>query len=123
MKTSMRKTGNFIRNNQRLLAMSLLVASIASCKKGVMEPSVETYNDSTLNAGVSAKATGNLIWSDNLEASSFFYTGVSKQTSTSYGITTATNPVYQGVKSARFELRDTDPESHNGTRSEISFPD
>jgi hypothetical protein len=124
MKTSMRKTGNFFRNNQRLLALSLAMTSVVACKKGVMEPSVETpYGDSTLNAAVSTKAIGNLIWSDNLEGSSFFYTGVSKQTSTSYGITTVSNPVYQGVKSARFELRDSDPETNNGTRAEISFPD
>jgi hypothetical protein len=124
MKTSMRKTGNFFRNNQRLLALSLAMTSVVACKKGLVEPSVETpYNDSTLNAAVSTKATGNLIWSDNLEGSSFFYTGVSKQTSTSYGITTASNPVYQGLKSARFELRDSDPETNNGTRAEISFPD
>jgi hypothetical protein len=121
MKTSMRNKGNFIRNNQRLLAMSLLVASIASCNKGVMEPSVETYDDSTLNASVSAKAIGNLVWSDNLDGSTFFKTVPSVQTATSYGITTASNPVYQGIKSARFELRESDPENHSGTRSEISF--
>jgi hypothetical protein len=123
MKTSMRKTGNFIRNNQRLLAVSLLMASIVSCKKGVMEPSVETYDDSNLDASVSTKATGNLIWSDNIDGSTFFSTGVSKQTSTSYGITAVSNPLYQGIKSARFELRDSDPETNNGTRAEISFPD
>jgi hypothetical protein len=122
MKTSMRRTGNFIRNNQRLLAMSLLVASIASCKKGVIEPSVETYGDSTLNASVSTKAIGNLIWSDNLEGTTSLFSSVpSVQKSTSYGMTTVTNPVYQGTKSARFELRDSDPESHSGTRTEISF--
>jgi hypothetical protein len=45
------------------------------------------------------------------------------QTATSYAITTVTNPAYQGSKAARFELRDTDPENHSGTRSEISFDD
>jgi hypothetical protein len=124
MKTSMRKTGNFFRNNQRLLALSLAMTSVVACKKGLVEPSVETpYADSTLNATVSTRATGNLLWSDNLEGSSFFYTGVSLQTATSYAITTVANPVYQGVKSARFELRDTDPENHSGTRTEISFPE
>jgi hypothetical protein len=124
MKTSMRKTGNFFRNNQRLLAVSLAMASVVACKKSVVEPSIEqTYGDSTLNASVSAKAVGNLIWSDNLEGSTFFTSVPSKQTATSYAITTVTNPVYQGSKSARFELRDTDPENHSGTRSEISFDD
>jgi hypothetical protein len=119
MKTTM-NTKNFFRTNQRLLAASLLMASIVSCKKSVIEPA---YDESVLNAPVSTKAIGNLIWSDNLEGATFFSTGVSKQTSTSYGITTVSNPYYQGVKSARFELRDTDPEIQSGSRSEISFPD
>lgn len=37
---------------------------------------------------------------------------------TSYGFTTASSPVYEGVKSGRFELRDTDP----NVRSEVRFP-
>jgi hypothetical protein len=121
MKTSMRKTGNFIRKNQRLLAVSLLLASIVSCKKGVVEPTVENSED--LNASVSTKAIGNLIWSDNADLSTLFGTYVKRHTATSYAITAVSNPVYQGVKSARFELRDSDPEVQSGTRSEISFPD
>lgn len=122
MKTSMRKSGNFFRNNQRLLALSLAMVSVVACKKSVVEPSVETtYDDSTLNASVSTKAIGNLIWSDNLDGSTFFKTVPSVQTATSYGITTVSNPVYQGTKSARFELRESDPENHSGTRAEISF--
>jgi hypothetical protein len=124
MKTSMRNTANFIRTNQRILAAALLMASIVSCKKAVMEPAAETqYDESTMNATVSAKATGNLIWSDNLEGSTFFSSVPSVQTATSYAITTVSNPVYQGSKAARFELRDTDAENHSGTRSEISFDD
>ncbi len=91
-----------------------------------MEPSAETSlgDDSTLNASVSTRATGNLIWSDNADlSSSLFGTYVKRHTATSYAITAVTNPVYQGVKSARFELRDSDPEVQSGTRSEISFPD
>ncbi len=34
MKTSMRKTGNFIRNNQRWLAAALLMASLLPAEKG-----------------------------------------------------------------------------------------
>src|SRR5688500_15024752 len=123
MKTSMRNTVNFIRTNQRILAAALLMASIVSCKKGVMEPAAPQYDESTMNATVSAKAVGNLIWSDNMESSTLCSTVPSKQTSTSYGITTVTNPVYQGSKAARFELRDTDAENHSGTRAEISFND
>ncbi|MCS3800612.1 polysaccharide lyase [Niastella sp. OAS944] len=123
MKTQMRNTAKFIRTNQRILAATLLMASFASCQKGVIEPAAPAYDESAMNAKVSAKATGNLVWSDNLEGSTFFSTVPSVQTATSYAITTVTNPVYQGSKAARFELRDTDPENHSGTRSEISFDD
>ena len=119
----MRNTANFIRTNQRILAAALLMASIVSCKKAVMEPAAPAYDESAMNASVSAKAVANLLWSDNLEGTSYFSSVPSVQTSTSYAITTASNPVYQGTKSARFELRDTDPENHSGTRSEISFND
>src|ERR1044072_844083 len=123
MKTQMRNTAKFIRTNQRILAATLLTASFASCQKGVIEPAAPAYDESAMNAKVSAKATGNLVWSDNLEGSTFFSTVPSVQPATSYAITTVTNPVYQGSKAARFELRDTDPENHSGTRSEISFDD
>jgi hypothetical protein len=119
MKTSMRTT-NFFRANQRLLAASLLMASIVSCKKAVIEP---TYDESALNAPVSTKAISNLIWSDNADGTSLFGTYVKRHTATTYAITAVSNPAYQGVKSARFELRDSDPEVQSGTRSEISFPD
>jgi hypothetical protein len=122
MKTSMKNAAKFIRTNQRILATALLMASIVSCsKKDVLEPAAPAYDESALNATVSAKAVGNLIWSDNLEGSTYFGSVPSVQKSMSYSITTATNPVYQGTKSARFELRDTDTENHSGTRSEISF--
>lgn len=124
MKTTMRNTINFIRNNQRILAASLVMASLASCTKNTIEPVAETqYDESTLNAKVSARVATNLVWADDLEGSTFFSTGMSRQTATTYGITTVTNPVYQGTKAARFELRDTDAKSNSGTRAEISFPD
>lgn len=116
----MRNTRNFIRKNQRVLAMSLLLASLYSCRKDVMEPTAEVTEEST----VSAKSLlGNLLFHDNLDALDFLTSYVSKQTGTSYGITASTAQYYNGTKSLRFELRDSDPEVKNGTRSEISFPD
>jgi hypothetical protein len=47
---------------------------------------------------------------------------ISTQTATSYGLQIVDSPVFEGKKAARFELRDSDPENHNGTRAEISFP-
>ncbi|AEW03316.1 hypothetical protein Niako_7095 [Niastella koreensis GR20-10] len=115
----MHKRGNLLRGNQRVLTVSLLLATLAACQKNVTQPKVD---DAALNQEVSTKATGNLIWQDNAEGSSLFSTMVTVQTATTYGITASTNEVFQGTKSARFELRDTDPENHSGTRSEIAFP-
>jgi hypothetical protein len=71
---------------------------------------------------VSVESISNLLYHENCDGSTIFSTYVSKQTSTSYGITASTEQFYNGTKSARFELRDTDPEVQSGTRAEISFP-
>jgi hypothetical protein len=122
MKTSMHKRGNLLRGNQRVLTVSLLLATLAACQKNV-EPKLDATASEEL---VSTKATtgGNIIWEENADASSFLSGGLtlSVQTATSYGITASTTEAYNGTKSARFEVRDTDPESHSGTRAEISFP-
>jgi polysaccharide lyase-like protein len=123
MKTSMLHTSNFFRKNQRVLAVSLLLASLYSCKKGVMEPSAEIMGDNTLNRTVTTNSISSLLYKENADGTSIFGTFVSKQTSTTYGVTASTSQFYNGIKSARFELRDTDTEIHNGSRSEISFPD
>lgn len=113
-------TKKFFRNNQRLLVFSLVIAAITSCQKEISDQSAKTQNTTTQRAAPSTELLGNLLWADNLEGLSFFL-GVSVQTSTSYGITTATSHCYQGLRSARFELRSGDRETNGGTRSEISF--
>lgn len=115
----MHKRGNLLRGNQRVLTVSLLLATLAACQKNVTEPKVD---DAALNQEVSTKATGPLIWSENADATSFLNTYVTLQTATSYGITASTQLANSGSKSVRFELHDTDPESHSGTRAEIATP-
>lgn len=56
---------------------------------------------------------------ENNDPLPFFLT---KQTATSYGLQIVDSPVYSGNKAARFELRDDDPGTNNGKRSEILFP-
>jgi len=118
----MHKRGNLLRGNQRVLTVSLLLATLAACQKNV-EPKLDAAASEEL---VSTKATsgGNIIWQENADGSSFLTGGLSLsiQYATSYGITASTAQAYNGTKSARFEVRDTDPESHSGTRAEISFP-
>lgn len=119
----MHNSNTFFRYSRRSLAASLLVVStFLSCNKEISTSSEEnTLNDEALNAPVSTRLLNNLIWADNLEGLLYFFTGVSVQKSTSYGITTTTSPVFQGTKSARFELRSGDNETNGGTRAEISF--
>ena len=115
-------TNNFFRYNQRLLAACLVVASLISCNKEISNPPTENLPTETdLNAPVSARLLSNLLWADNLEGLLSYFTGVSVQTSTSYGITRVSSPIFQGYKSARFELRSGDSETNGGTRAEISF--
>lgn len=117
----MYKKNNFFRNIQRFLAASLFIASIVSCNKEILDPSAEDLlNDATASIA-STELLTNLIWADNIDGLTYFNYNVYWQKSTSYGITTATTHLYQGSRSARFELRDSDAENHGGTRAEISF--
>ena len=63
-----------------------------------------------------------ILYQVGFENNDPFPSFLTKQTATPYGLQIVENPVYQGKKAARFELRDADPESNNGTRAEISFP-
>src|ERR1700754_2217676 len=110
----MHKRGNLLRRNQRVLTVSLLLATLAACQKNGIEPKLD--DGETSEEKVSTKATGHIIWQENADGSSLFNTLCGKQTATSYGITASTTESFNGTKSARFELRDTDPESHSGTR-------
>ncbi|MBO9202079.1 MULTISPECIES: polysaccharide lyase [Niastella] len=122
MKTLMHKRGNLLRRNQRVLSVSLLLATLAACQKNIDQKPVGI--DSEEQVSTQATSGGNIIWSENADGSSFLTGGLSLsiQYATSYGITQSTTQVFNGTKSARFELRDTDAESHSGTRAEISFP-
>jgi hypothetical protein len=123
MKTSMHKRGNLLRRNQRVLSVSLLLATLAACQKNIdKKPEDATASEEVVST--QALSGGNIIWQENADGSSFLNGGlsISIQYATSYGITASTTHAFSGAKSTRFELRDTDPESHSGTRAEISFP-
>ncbi|MET0636792.1 MAG: polysaccharide lyase [Chitinophagaceae bacterium] len=70
-----------------------------------------------------ASATGNLLYREDFETKTPFSTYVQKQIGTTYGLTVVASPVFQGKQAGRFELRDTDPITSGGTRSEVKFPD
>jgi hypothetical protein len=61
----------------------------------------------------------NLIYEETFEGPSPLASAVSLQTNTEHGFRVVTDPVYKGAKSARFELRASDPMIHRGKRSEL----
>jgi hypothetical protein len=63
-----------------------------------------------------------ILYKVDFEEKNPFPAFITRQTATSWGLQIVESPVYEGKKAARFELRDSDPENNNGTRSEISFP-
>ena len=63
-----------------------------------------------------------ILYKLDFEEANPFPSYVATQTATAYGLQIVDSPVFEGKKAARFELRDNDPENHNGTRAEISFP-
>lgn len=69
-----------------------------------------------------AALSQNIIYSETCDGPTLFASYVKKQTATTYAITQVADKCYSSAKSARFELRDTDPEVQSGTRSEIVFP-
>lgn len=70
---------------------------------------------------ISFATQGQILYHENADGPTLFNTVV-KQTSTKYGITQTKCFYYNGTRSAKFELRDTDPEIQSGTRAEITFP-
>ncbi len=116
----MEKTRKLPGKGKIMLSQVLLLATLFSCKKDVQEPVLVEENPA---ATVSALATNeNLIYTEKFEGSSAFSSYVSKQMETSYALTLAKSPVFEGSQSGRFELRDTDPMNNNGTRDEVAFP-
>jgi hypothetical protein len=63
-----------------------------------------------------------LIYQETFEGEAPLSTYVKKQFVAPHSFTVAGSPVFQGNKSGRLELRDSDPMNNNGTRAEISFP-
>lgn len=95
---------------------AFILSSLISCKK--LSKSIES--DSMLNKKASIRS-GNILYSEDAEGSTVF-SGLTKQTYTTYGINQSDSQHYTGSKSVRFELRDTDSMNNNGTRAEVAFP-
>lgn len=64
-------------------------------------------------------ASENILFEETFEGKNVLSKVVSLQTSSTYGFKVVNNPVYRGTRSGRFELRDSDPMIHRGTRTEL----
>lgn len=72
-------------------------------------------------AALSQKA-GNILWQESADGKWFNNSYAKFQAAASYSITATPTQYFNGNKSVRFELRDTDKEVQSGTRAEITFP-
>lgn len=70
----------------------------------------------------SQNISNSLLYHEAADSTVIFNTYVTKQTTTTYGITPVRCYSYNGAQSAKFELRDTDEMNNSGTRAEITFP-
>jgi hypothetical protein len=109
------KQNQFTLNRKKQIILSLLLLSAAM---------LYSHEEIFFNAGYlpHAKRQSPILYLLDFEDSDPFPSFLTKQTTTPYALQIVENPVYHGKKAARFELRDTDPENNNGTRSEIAFP-
>ncbi|WP_370627191.1 polysaccharide lyase [Pontibacter sp. HSC-14F20] len=83
----------------------------------------ELSPSAALSAEASQNATANHIFEETFEGSKAFSGRHTQFASTSYSFQMATNPVFRGAKSGRFELRSSDTQVANGTRAEVIVAD
>ncbi|MBX0332359.1 polysaccharide lyase [Pontibacter sp. HSC-14F20] len=105
----------------RNMMLPMLAGALAfSCEKKEME---ELSPSAALSAEASQNATANHIFEETFEGSKAFSGRHTQFASTSYSFQMATNPVFRGAKSGRFELRSSDTQVANGTRAEVIVAD
>jgi hypothetical protein len=108
---------NLYKKGKRMVFTVLLFASVVACQKTELEKPADRNP-----VQLATLSSDNLLYEETFEGSDPFGTYVSKQFGTSYAFSVVGSPVLAGAKAGRFELRDTDPLTSSGTRSEVSFP-
>jgi hypothetical protein len=82
----------------------------------------ESCSSCALDCGTCPGSSSNLIFDETFEGSTV-WAGVHKQFGTPYAFNVVSSPAFEGEKSGRFELREGDPVTSGGTRSEVLFPE
>lgn len=96
--------------------MLLLSISSLSCQKNKLDS--DPAGDH--GGGGTIPAEANLIFKETVEGSTPFSTAHSFEIGTwDYALQYVTNPVFQGLKAARFEIREAQPLVQDGKRAEV----
>ncbi len=104
---------------RRYILTPILLGTLAFSCENKEEVLPSTLNNAELT-GLATSA--NLLFNETFEGSSVF-SELRQQFGTSHAFQVVSNPVFVGSKSGRFELRDSDPETSNGTRAEVLYPE
>src|ERR1044072_8147277 len=104
--------------SKALLSFLLMLITVVACNK--QNTILPDGNEQSLRKARTETLLCNILYSENADNGTLF-NGVTKQTSTTYGITADSTLSFDGTKSARFELRDTDAMVQNGTRAEVTY--
>ena len=107
-------------NFLKLFTPVLLGVMTISCEQNEVEEMAPAGAMATEKVS-SATASGVLL-SENFEGSSVF-SGMHDQFGTDHAFKVVSNPVFEGARAGRFELRDSDPLTSSGTRAEVLFPE
>lgn len=103
-----------------ILAPVMVGAIVVSCDQKELD---EVSPTSPISAESTEAATSaNYIFQETFEGSTAF-SGRHTQFGTSYAFQMVTNPVFEGAKSGRFELRSSDGAVASGTRAEVIIAD
>ena len=118
MKSGVILCSNLYTKNRAMLLATLLIGSSFSCSKmDIVKPATEKTETAAILGAVTSNP--NLIYEETFENSPFL-PGVGSQFGTTYGLKFGN---FNSRNCARFELRDTDPETSSGTRAEIKLYD
>jgi hypothetical protein len=101
-------------NKLNLLLTALLLGSMSlSCGENEKEDAVNP-------GGNPVKPAGTVIFDEDFEGPLPFSQAQNTEFGAAHSFAIVTDPVYQGTRSARFQLKDTDPMISDGTRAEVT---
>jgi hypothetical protein len=85
------------------------------------EPDEAPLAGAMISESTNVSRTSNLIFEETFEGPTPLSTAHSTDFGADHAFRVVTSPVYRGTKSARFELRETDPLVNSGKRAEVSI--